>query len=94
MPKVNYLKNFPRYKDGEYPPIDWLWAAVLERMRVMQYNLSDLAAFAGVHYDTMRDHIRVSPWNWNEEERNRVCAALGIKPIRTVEGAPKEDWRA
>lgn len=90
MPKV----KLERYAEKEAPPIDWLWAAVLERMRVYHYNLSDLAGFAGVHYDTMRDHIRISPWNWSESEREGVCKALGIKAVRTVEGAPREDWRA
>ena len=90
MPKV----KLARYAGKEAPPIDWLWAAVLERMRVLHFNLSDLASFGGVHYNTMRDHIRISPWEWAESEREGVCKALGIKPIRTVEGAPREDWRA
>ena len=90
MPKV----KLARCAEREAPPIDWLWAAVLERMKVLRYDLSDLAAFGGVHYDTMRDHIRKSPWEWSESEREGVCKALGIKPIRTVEGAPREDWRA
>ena len=90
MPKV----KLSRYADADIPPIDWLWAAVLERMRVYHYDLSDLAGIGGVHYDTMRDYIRNSPWTWPKEVRNRVCEALGIKPIQTVEGAPGEDWKA
>lgn len=90
MPRV----KLARYAEKEAPPIDWLWAAVLERMKVLHYDLSDLAAFGGVHYETMRDHIRRSPWTWAESEREGVCKALGIKPIRTVEGAPREEWRA
>lgn len=87
MPKIKYVNR------KNVPEVDWLWAAVLERMRVYHYDLSDLAAFAGVHYDTMRDHIRQSPWTWRKEEREAVCEALGIRAVQTVEGAPREDWR-
>lgn len=89
MPKV----KLSRLSEQEYPPIDWLWAAVLERMKVMKLDLSDLAGIAGIHYELMRQRIRVSPWSWPDKERESVCKALGIKAIRTVEGAPREDWR-
>ncbi len=75
MPKVNYLKPRP---EEDCPPIDWLWAAILERKTVLGYDLKRMAAVAGVHYDTMRDYIRKSPWKWNPEVRKRICDEFGI----------------
>ena len=82
MPKVK-LAEFSR---RGAPPIDWLWAAVLERAMVLHMSRKDLADLAGVSYETMRDYIRKSPWAWPNEPRERLCAALGIEVKRTIEG--------
>ncbi len=75
MPKVN-LSNCA---EKEAPPIDWLWAAVLERKTVLGYDLKQMADIAGVTYETMRHYIRRSPWTWLPEARGRVCMKFGIK---------------
>ena len=88
MPKVNLGANLRR----NAPPIDWLWAAMLERKMRFGYDLKTLAKVAGVEYDTMRRYITISPWEWTEDARNRVCNELGIQPVKTVRFAPPEDW--
>lgn len=74
----------------ERPPIDWLRAAVLERQAVYGYDLKKLAAIGGISYDSMRHYIRVSPWDWPEAVRTKICSELGVKPVRGVEGMPGE----
>jgi len=86
----------PKTKIGEKyspkpPPIDWLWAAVLERKKVLRYDLKQMAEIAGVTYATMRRYIGISPWQWNDSARNNVCRRFGIKTVRRVEGAPWEE---
>ena len=80
MPKVNLNYRSPK----NAPPIDWLWAAVLERKVVLGYDLKLMARIAGVHYDTMRRYIRKSPWEWSPDARARVCKAFGISTKITV----------
>lgn len=87
MPKVNLAQNL-----RQSPPIDWLWAAVLERKARFKLDLKHLAKTAGVTYDTMRRYINMSPWEWGEDARNRVCKELGIQPVKTVRFLPPEDW--
>lgn len=70
------------------PPIDWLWAAVLERKTVLGYDLKTLAKVAGVTYDTMRKYIRKSPWTWTASARNAVCAELGVTATVSVQPTP------
>ena len=81
MPKVNLNKK-------QYPPIDWLWAAVLERRAVMGVSLKDLAEMCHVSYGTMRNYAMKSPWAWSKDMRDTVCKSLGISVIaeRTPEG--------
>lgn len=69
----------------EPPPIDWLWAAVLERKTVLGYDLKTLAMVAGVSYETMRRYIRRSPWTWTQEARDAVCEELGITPMVSIQ---------
>ena len=73
MPKVNR-----RYSPYKAPPIDWLWAAVLERTKVYGYDLKTMAQIAGVEYGHMRQLWRVSPWEWKKDVRDRVCHHFGI----------------
>ena len=72
MPKIK-----PSYCSKK-PPIDWLWAAVLERKIVFGYDLKMMAKAGGVSYDTMRRYIRVSPWEWSASVRKRICDEFGI----------------
>lgn len=80
----------PKSKFDKYakpvPPIDWLWAAVLERSMVLHHSRKDLAEMGGVSYEVMRDYIRKSPWAWPQTVRERVCSSLGIEIKRTIEG--------
>ena len=89
MPRVNLAKNL--LKDA--PPIDWMRAAILERIDVLGYDLKTLSKIAEVDYGTFRHYIRKSPWEWPNEVRNRVCDVLGLIPVQTVQTAPLEDYR-
>lgn len=80
-----------KYSEPKRPPVDWLRAVVYERSAVLGYDLKRLAAVGGVSYDSMRKLNRVSPWDWPYPVREKICRELGVKPIRSVEGAPKED---
>ena len=75
------------------PPIDWLKAAILERSSVFGLNQKDLAQEAHVSYGVFRKYMMRSPWEWPDDIRNSVCKRLGINAVRTVEGAPNDDWR-
>lgn len=88
MPKVNYLK--PKERQSE--PVDWLWAAVLERKTRYGMDLKEMAKIGGVTYETMRRLIRESPWAWGEDTRNKICAALDLRPVRSVEFVPPRGW--
>ena len=46
----------------------------------------------GVTYETMRRLIRESPWTWGEDTRNKICAALDLRPVRSVEFVPPKGW--
>lgn len=78
MPKVRKLGK------AEPPPIDWLWAAMLERRMVLGITVKDMAKIAGVSYGTMRNHASKSPWEWSRSMRERMCKEFGI----TIEVAP------
>ena len=91
----------PRTKLGDAfaqkpPPIDWLWAAVLERMKVKKVNLKDLAKVAGCSYESMRRYINITPWNWPYTIRNSVCKELGLEIALTPSGFDLrgEAWKA
>ena len=73
----------PRTKLGDAfapkdPPIDWLLAAVLERMKIKHIGLQRLAELACVSYSSMRQYLMRSPWSWPMDVRERVCKSLGI----------------
>ena len=88
MPKT----RFDAFRKSSPPPIDWLWAAVLERKARFGYDLKDMAAIANVKYETMRKYIRMSPWKWDDGAREAVVKEFGIKIVRSVNGAPVDDW--
>ena len=91
MPRSK-LADIIAQKKREAPPIDWLWAAILERKMVLKYDLKQMAEIAGVSYDTMRRYIGQSPWTWTVDARTRICVEFGLKPIQTVQPAPDEMW--
>lgn len=69
------LDKFSKHED---PPIDWLWAAVLERKMVKNLDLRELAEMVGISYEYMRLLIRKSPWEWPYAVRVKICEALGL----------------
>lgn len=84
MPRVNLGKSIK--KD---PPIDWIKAAVLERMDAKEMTMKDLAAASGIGYANMRVLMDRSPALWKPDYLNRVCAVLGIETVLHVVGAPQ-----
>ena len=79
--------NLDRYAA---PPIDWLRAAILERMAALHVSQKDLADAAHISYELMRKYFTRSPWSWPDEVRNSVCRKLGLRPMRGVYGMPQE----
>ena len=61
------------------PPIDWLWAAVLERKAVYGLDLQELAQVAGVSYTMMRQYIRKSPLEWPRVVRERILSEFNLQ---------------
>lgn len=92
MPKTKLADYISAQKRRDAPPIDWLWAAILERKMVLKIDLKQMAEIAGVSYETMRRYIGQSPWEWSADARTRVCKGFGLKPIQTVQPAPDEMW--
>ena len=72
------------------PPIDWLWAAVLERKSVLGYDLKRMSEVVGCHYDTMRKYIRQSPTTWPEDVRAKILKEFGIKAKVTIMQMPQQ----
>jgi len=83
MPKLRKPKVEP-------PPIDWLWAAMLERRLAYGLTLKEMAALAKVSYGTMRNYACKSPWDWPRPMRERTCKALGIELNVTPTGTGVE----
>lgn len=90
MPKTKLAEKYSALKA---PPIDWLWAAVLERRAQLGMSTKDLADRVGIRYDTLRYYVKKSPWDWPRHLREKVCSILGLKVmldqscIKGVEGA-------
>ena len=76
MPKVNLNKD-------PLPPIDWLWAASLERRMQMGMSVKELAKRVGISYGTMRNYAMHSPWAMPKRTREAVCKELGITIVET-----------
>lgn len=74
MPKTR-LDAFHKSPD---PPIDWLWAAVLERKATYGLDLKQMATIAGVSYPMMRQYINRSPWSWPMAVRDKLCNHFGL----------------
>lgn len=71
-------KRVKKFQTAKAPPIDWLWAAVLERQRVYGMTLEEMAVVAGITYPQMRRYIAMSPWDWSRTARERICEKFGI----------------
>ena len=76
MSKIPRVKR--KFNTTNAPPVDWLWASVLERQRVYGMTLEEMAQIAGVTYGYMRTMINRSPWDWKKQARENVCAYFGI----------------
>lgn len=76
-----------KFQTAEAPPIDWLWAAVLERQRVYGLSLEEMAKIAGVSYPVMRRYVNQSPWSWSRNARDKICSKFGIN----INVAPTEN---
>ena len=74
MPKTK-LDKLSKPKD---PPIDWLWAAVLERKMVKNLDLREMAEMVDISYEYMRSLIRKYPWEWPYVMRVKICEVLGL----------------
>ena len=83
--KSEVPKRKKKFDTANAPPVDWLWACVLERQRTYGLTLEEMAGIAGVGYASMRQIMCESPWNWKREVRERVCEYFGIN-ISVVPG--------
>lgn len=81
MPKT----VFDRYAENEIPEIDWLMAAVLERLWALNFTYKDLADACGVNYCTMRKYMNRRSAYWPSEVREHICDFLGIKASWKIE---------
>ena len=57
--------------------------------KVLYTEISALTQMDGICYATMRVLMRKSPRDWNTQQRDRVCAVLGIQTVLQVVGAPQ-----
>ena len=83
MPK-NCFDAFHKSPD---PPINWLWAAILERKTVRGYDLKHMAQIAGVGYEYMRKLIVKPPHDWPYGALQNICKEFGIKMVPSVNGS-------
>lgn len=74
MPKTKLGDKY----SSKAPPIDWLWAAVLERKATYGLDLKQMANIAGVSYPMMRQYINRSPWSWPMAVRDKLCDHFGL----------------
>lgn len=80
-----------KFSKREAPPIDWLWAAILERKMANGYDLKKMASIAGVSYDYMRRLINTPTRDWPYGALDNVCKEFGIKMIPSVNGSTPEE---
>lgn len=78
-----------KYSAPKEPPIDWLKAAILERIDAKGYNLKTLAAATVISYEYMRKLMTRPPMEWPYDCRDAVCKALGIRYHIQIEGQPE-----
>ena len=87
MPKVNLGANLR----SSAPPIDWLWAAILERKVAYGYDLRQMADVAGVSYEYMRRIINKPPREWPYGALTNICRKFGISLVPSVDGSTPEE---
>lgn len=61
------------------PPIDWLKAAILERMAVNGYTREDVSTLAGISAGTFRAMMAKPPVEWDHRQRSAVLSALHLR---------------
>lgn len=61
------------------PPIDWLKAAILERMAVFGFTREDVCSLAKISATTFRTMMNIPPTEWNHQQRRAVLNALHIR---------------
>lgn len=61
------------------PPIDWLKAAILERMEAEGFSRDDLCKLAGVSAPTFRGMMKQNAATWDSGPRRAILKALRIR---------------
>ena len=61
------------------PPIDWLKAAILERMAVNGYTREDVCSLSGISAGTFRAMMTRPPAEWEHSQRCAVLSALHLR---------------
>lgn len=61
------------------PPIDWLKAAILERMAVFGFTREDVCTLAKISATTFRAMMNEPPTTWDYKQRRAVLNALHIR---------------
>lgn len=83
--KKGMLKGMPKSKLADsisaiekFPPIDWVSALMLERMKTLGFNYKTLADAAHIGYESMRKMNLTPIYLWRPEAREAVCKCLGL----------------
>ena len=61
------------------PPIDWLKAAILERMAAFGFTREDVSTLAGISAGTFRGMMAKPPAEWDHHQRHAVLSALHLR---------------
>lgn len=61
------------------PPIDWLKAAILERMAAFGFTREDVSTLAGISAGTFRSMMAKPPAEWDHHQRHAVLSALHLR---------------
>ena len=61
------------------PPIDWLKAAILERMAAFGFTREDVSTLSGISPGTFRGMMNRPPAEWDHHQRHAVLSALHIR---------------
>ena len=60
------------------PPIDWLKAAILERMAAFGFTREDVSTLSGISPGTFRGMMAKPPTEWDHHQRRAVLSALHL----------------
>ena len=61
------------------PPIDWLKAAILERMEATGFTRDDLCKLAGISVPTFRGMMKADAATWDSSIRRSILKALHLR---------------